>query len=130
MRALIFTTAAVVVAASAVPAWFAWRQSDEQAQIAVSMTGGDIHRAKAAMRRYGCAGCHRIPGVVGARGQVGPSLNYLAGRIYIAGSLPNTPENLIRWIANPREINPRTAMPVTGIPEAAARDVAAYLYSR
>jgi hypothetical protein len=35
----------------------------------------------------------------------------VAERIYIAGVLANTPENLARWIENPTEINPRTAMP-------------------
>jgi len=43
--------------------------------------------------------------------------------------LPNSPENLIRWIVNRREVNPKTAIPVTGISEEEARDVAAYLYS-
>jgi cytochrome c1 len=129
MRALILAIA-VVVAASAIPAWFAWQRSREQDQVAMSMTGGDIHRAQQAMATYGCAGCHRIPGVVGARGQVGPPLAGLGGRIYIAGSLRNTPENLIHWIINPIDIDPQTAMPVTGVSETEARDIAAFLYSR
>jgi cytochrome c2 len=129
MRALVLAVV-IVIAAGCVPAWFAWQRNTEQEQLAMSMTGGDIHRAKAAMVTYGCAGCHRIPGVAGARGQVGPPLAGLAGRIFIGGSLTNTPEHLIHWIVNPLEIDPHTAMPVTGIPEDAARDMAAYLYSR
>jgi cytochrome c1 len=42
----------------------------------------------------------------------------------------NTPTNMVQWIVNPKEINPRTAMPVTGISDKQARDVAAYFYSR
>jgi cytochrome c2 len=119
-----------VLAAALVPGWFAWRRMAEQQEVAISMTGGNPHRAKEAMVTYGCAGCHRIPGVAGARGQVGPPLVGIAGRIYVGGSLPNTPENLVRWIMDPPSVDPRTAMPVTGIPEGAARDIVAYLYSR
>jgi cytochrome c len=43
--------------------------------------------------------------------------------------LTNTPDNLIEWIQNPPGIDPRTATPNLGIDEAAARDIAAYLYT-
>jgi hypothetical protein len=42
----------------------------------------------------------------------------------------NTPDNLVHWIVDPRGLNPKTRMPGTGIPEPAARDIAAYLYLR
>jgi cytochrome c1 len=54
----------------------------------------------------------------------------MSERLFVGGMLPNTPENLVAWIEDPRAINPRTAMPATGIPEQAARDIAAYLYAR
>jgi cytochrome c len=79
---------------------------------------------------YGCAGCHTIPAVTGARGQVGTNLQGVSRRVYLGGAATNTPDNLIRWIVNPREIDPKTAMPVTGISTREARDIAAYLYSR
>ena len=50
-------------------------------------------------------------------------------RVYIAGVVTNTPDNMVRWIVDPPSIDPQTAMPVTGISIAEARDVAAYLYS-
>jgi mono/diheme cytochrome c family protein len=31
---------------------------------------------------------------------------------------------------NPREFDPKTAMPAVGVDEAQARDIAAYLYSK
>jgi hypothetical protein len=37
----------------------------------------------------------RSPGVVDARAVVGPPLTQVANRIYIAGVLTNTPDNLI-----------------------------------
>nr|WP_244610445.1 c-type cytochrome [Microvirga pakistanensis] len=101
----------------------------EREQLAEAMTGGDLHRAEDHIIRYGCAGCHTIPGISRANGLVGPRLNSISRRVYVAGMLPNSPDNLIRWIANPRDVNPRTAMPVTGISTGEARDVAAYLYS-
>lgn len=79
------------------------------------------------MIRYGCAGCHNIPGVPGARGEVGPPLSGFDRRLYIAGALTNEPHNLVRWLVNPSAVDPHTAMPVTGISEAEARVVAAYL---
>jgi mono/diheme cytochrome c family protein len=83
--------------------------------------------APALLVRYGCAGCHTISGVPGARGQAGPPLEGFARRVYIAGSLTNGPDNLVRWLVNPRAIAPRSAMPVTGISEEEARIVADYL---
>jgi cytochrome c2 len=80
------------------------------------------------MTRYGCAGCHIIPGVPGARGQVGPSLSGFARRLYVGGALPNEPDNLVRWLVNPRAVDPHSAMPVTGISDGEAWIVAAYLY--
>jgi cytochrome c len=96
---------------------------------AEALTGGDAKAGQAALQNYGCNGCHTTPGVMDARGLVGPPLTQVAERIYIAGVLANTPENLVRWIENPTEINPRTAMPNLHIAEAEARNIAAYLYT-
>jgi cytochrome c2 len=102
----------------------------EKAEKVASMTGGDSERALPLLRRHGCAACHQIPGVPGAQGRTGPPLSGLGKRVYIAGTLPNTPENLIDFILQPHAHRPNTAMPVTGIDERGARDVAAYLYAQ
>jgi cytochrome c2 len=93
------------------------------------VVGGDSARGVIALGQHGCGTCHVIPGVIGARGVVGPSLRGVAGRPYLAGTLPNNSTNLIRWIRDPRSIEPRTMMPVLGVTEAEARDIAAYLYT-
>lgn len=93
----------------------------------MALTGGDPDLGPGLAIRYGCAGCHEIPGVRGPRGRVGPPLRHIAGRVYIGGVLINRPENLVRWIVNPRAVSPKTAMPVTGISGTEARHVAAYL---
>jgi cytochrome c1 len=98
-------------------------------QVARTLTHGDPAAAPPIMRRYGCAGCHTIPGIPGADGQVGPDLGGLRKRVYIGGVANNTAENLVRWIVSPQSFSPRSAMPATGISESEARDVAAYLYA-
>lgn len=77
---------------------------------------------------YGCGACHVIGGVAGADGEVGPPLTNLADRRELAGKLPNTPANLVRWIMNPQRIVPGSAMPVLGIGRRGAEAIAAYLY--
>jgi cytochrome c2 len=96
---------------------------------AVKMSGGDPEKAPQLVRRYGCGGCHHIAGMPGATGRVGPPLEGLAARVFVAGSLPNTADNMVAFIVEPRAHKPGTAMPVTGIDERGARDVAAWLYS-
>lgn len=96
---------------------------------AARLTGGDPEHGRALLRRYGCQSCHTIPGVRGANGLVGPPLSRIASRMYIAGHLPNTPENLMRWIQHPRQVSEDTAMPDTGVTDEDARHIAAYLYT-
>lgn len=103
---------------------------------AIAVTGGpqevpngDIQRGRAALEQYGCGSCHWIPGVTGATALVGPPLSGWAHRQYVAGQLTNTPENLIRWIMDPQQVEPGTAMPDVDVVEPVARDMAAYLYS-
>ncbi len=90
---------------------------------------GSSERGEQLILNYGCGACHTIPGILGADTLVGPPLTDFAHRSYIAGALPNTPENLIMWIQNPHSIEPDTVMPNLGVTEADARDVAAYLLS-
>jgi putative membrane protein len=92
--------------------------------------GGDMAKGRLAIERYGCGACHTIPGVPGARGMVGPPLATVGGRMYIAGMLTNTPQNLVRWIQGPQAVAPGNAMPNLGVSASDARDIAAYLYTR
>ncbi|OBQ84717.1 MULTISPECIES: c-type cytochrome [unclassified Mesorhizobium] len=123
--------AAMIVVAVAVAAVALWAdRRDRVRHESDAATGGVGARAIPIMTANGCSGCHTIPGVPGAQGQVGPRLDAsLAGRVIIGGVLANNPENLIRWIRGAREINPHTAMPSTRITEQQARDIAAYLYA-
>ena len=89
---------------------------------------GDTARGRVLLNQYGCGACHRIPGVQGADGVIGPSLDRLGRRVYVAGVLPNSPSDLARWIRAPEAIKPGTGMPNVGVTERDARDIVAYLY--
>ena len=95
---------------------------------AESAVGGDPPRGAAAISHYGCGSCHAIKGVSGANGLVGPPLTGFASRSYVAGVLPNTPVNVIRWIQDPKAVDDKTAMPKLGVSPQEATDIAAYLY--
>ena len=96
---------------------------------AIRATGGNPHRGKDKIRYYGCSSCHTIPGIQEANGKVGPPLTAFALRIYIAGEVPNTPDNLQHWIMNPHSIEQHTAMPEMSVSDADSKDIAAYLYT-
>lgn len=109
-----------------------WVRSEQKARYrsAMHMTnGGDPRRGREKIRTYGCNACHTIPGVAGANGLVGPPLSQIGNRVFLAGELPNTPANLIRWIQHPRQVEPHTAMPEMGVTDQDSRDIAAYLYT-
>ena len=91
-------------------------------------TGGDAQRGAELINQYRCGACHTIPGIHDARGRVAPPLMFFGDRTFIAGEVPNTPANLVRWIQSPQSIESATAMPNLGLTEQQARDVAAYLY--
>ena len=101
------------------------RQIREAAKIT---DGGDAVTGRKAIRAYGCNACHTIPGVTGARALVGPPLNGIADRSSLAGELPNTPANMIRWIQHPHQVEPNTLMPEMNVTEEDSRNIAAYLY--
>lgn len=102
----------------------------ERAHPAWNVPGGDAQRGHQLIAHLGCGGCHTIPGVRNARGNVGPPLIAFGDRRFVAGMLENQPDNLIHWLEHPQSVVPGNAMPEMGISQAQARDIAAYLYSR
>lgn len=103
--------------------------SAQAVQSASAVTGGDPQRGRAAIFKYGCGSCHSIAGIPDAHGLVGPPLTGIGSRMYVAGVIPNTPENIVYWIQNPKEVDAKTAMPTLGVNQQEATDIAAYLYS-
>jgi cytochrome c len=90
---------------------------------------GDPRRGAELVRSYGCGGCHDIPGIPNADGNVGPPLHRIGTRTYIAGFIQNSPDNMASWIQDPQRALPGNAMPRMGIPQNDARDITAFLYT-
>jgi mono/diheme cytochrome c family protein len=103
----------------------------EPAALSLRTEGYDAQeQARVVLRQYACHACHRIQGVVGPDALVGPPLVDWPTRRYIAGTLPNTRDNLVRWIRDPAAVSPGTLMPDLGVTEAHAREMADYLFSQ
>jgi cytochrome c2 len=88
---------------------------------------GDVAAGKTAIERVGCGACHVIPGISGAVGMVGPPLDHVGSRQYLAGMLHNTPASMIAWLRFPQHIVPGNAMPDMGLSATEARNITAYL---
>lgn len=91
--------------------------------------GADPAIGRATIAARGCPACHRIPGLPGPYGNVGPSLADLKGRVYLPAGLANRPDNLLAWLMDPPAIDPATAMPDLGLGADEAKHIAAYLYA-
>jgi mono/diheme cytochrome c family protein len=94
---------------------------------AIANPAPDPARGRTLFSQYACTSCHQVPGVTGPRAHVGPPLQGFADRGLIAGQLPNTQENLVRWIREPQAVDAGTAMPDMQVDERDAQDMAAYL---
>ena len=92
------------------------------------ITRSNARRGADLVEAYGCIACHEMPAKSPA-GRVGPALAGIGRQQYLAGRIPNTPANMIRWIRHPREIDDRTVMPDMNVTADDARDIAEYLYS-
>ena len=94
---------------------------------APTVAGGDAAEGRRIVAAQGCTACHVVPGSGAPQGHAGPSLQGFARRGYVAGVLPNTRDNLIRFLRDPAAIAPRTAMPAPALDDAQLRHVAAFL---
>lgn len=104
-------------------------RSNDVLEQARELTGGEPSRGVAAIGRYGCGSCHEIPGVRRATGTVGPPLAGVARRTYLAGHVSNTPQDMMRWIQHPQQLEQGTAMPEMHVSDSDAKDITAYLYT-
>jgi cytochrome c oxidase subunit 2 len=76
-----------------------------------------------------CVQCHAIRGTI-AGATVGPDLTHVGSRATIvAGMLPNTVDNLKRWVRNPQAIKPGNRMPPHDLNDEDLQALAEYLRS-
>ena len=92
-----------------------------------AINNGDPAHGKQLLTQYGCGACHVIPGVDGATGVIGPSLEHIATRPVLANKFSNTPDVMAKWMQNPQAMDPGNTMPNLGVTPNDARDIAAFL---
>lgn len=80
-----------------------------------------ISTGRALIRRAGCAGCHRIPGMEGWE-STAPDLDGLAEKMQ--------PEWLLAWLRDPQSLQPGTWMPDFRLGDGEARALAAFLWAQ
>lgn len=127
-----FVLGMLVLAALATPVaiFGVYREDQHQAKVvAEQLTGGSVDAGKDAITRLQCGSCHQIGGIGGATGMVGPALDGVGARAFIAGKLSNSPDNMVRWLRRPQAVVPGNGMPDQGVTDREARDMAAYLYT-
>lgn len=115
----------VLVIAEPDSAFEAW----QAAQLAAPTVPADSleRRGREVLHREACLSCHTLGGT-GAG--VAPDLTHIAGRRTLAAvTLPNTRENLARWLKNPRAIKPGTRMPDFELSDPDIAALTAYLGS-
>jgi cytochrome c oxidase subunit 2 len=74
-----------------------------------------------------CGACHAVRGT-DAGGNLGPDLSHLMTRTTLAaGTLPNDPADLARWISDPQGVKPGSLMQKPEIGTSELNDIQAYL---
>lgn len=106
----------------------AW--AEEQAAAAAEPQAGLAREGREVFAALGCAACHAVRGhfPAGATGSPGPDLTHLAARRTLAaGTLENTPVELMRWIEEAQEIKGGTGMPEFALDQRQRQALLAYL---
>jgi len=84
-----------------------------QKQPAPEPSDATLRHGQEVFLRSSCIMCHAIQGTI-AGARKAPDLTHVGGRSTIAaGTLPNRPAELTRWIANPQDLKPGVNMPAT-----------------
>jgi cytochrome c oxidase subunit 2 len=98
-----------------------------EAQRQPAVDAPSARRGRELFASLACVSCHRVRGTE-ARGDVGPDLTHLMSRQTLgSGVVPNTPDNLSRWVADPAAIKPGVKMPAMGLDRDQLDEVVRYL---
>ena len=101
--------------------WWTHQLTDASAPTAESAQKGEL------VFLDRCAACHTVRGT-GAGGIVGPELTHLMSRHTLgAGTLPNEPQSLARWITNAQQAKPGCRMPTLDLSRDELTAVSAYV---
>lgn len=129
-RAGLCASATAAAVAAAVVAGCTDRPAEPAEPAAPVPARQTLDRGALALREYGCGSCHHIPGIPQANGIVGPPLVDMGRRVYVGRGLPNTVQNMARWIRTPQQFAPGSAMPDMSVSDADATAIATWLSRR
>jgi cytochrome c oxidase subunit II len=105
----------------------AWQKNE--AKPAAQPRGGAAKAGSLIFQQMTCVNCHAIGGTA-AQGRTAPNLTHFGSRqTFGAVILPNTPQNLARWLKNPQSIKPEALMPDLKLTDSQVKSLAAYLES-
>jgi cytochrome c oxidase subunit 2 len=98
-----------------------------EAQSAAAPTSDLPRQGQQVFQTYACGDCHAIRGTP-AVARAGPDLTHVASRQTLAsGVIPNTPDEMRRWLENPQLIKPGALMPAFRLSDAELTALVAYL---
>lgn len=106
-------------------AFSAWVQ--HQGEAPGEPAGAAVEGARVFQERK-CGECHAVS-PADRSDKSGPPLEHIASRKLLGGDLPNTPQNLARWIAQPQSIKPENRMADPKLTPAEVQALTAYLES-
>ena len=104
-------------------------------EVTVDLSIGNADDGMELFEKKGCVACHKVA-EDGPGGEIGPVLAGIGdpvGRPQLAAStgdaegIPNTPENIWRWVQYPNDIKPGTEMAPQPLTPQEAADLVAYL---
>ena len=106
-----------------------WEKNQEAVPVAENQIASPAaHEGAEIFANSPCTTCHRIDGV--SKGYMGPDLSHFGTRTTLgAGILPNTPENVAKWVTDPDAVKPGAQMPKLGISGDQLNELVAYLES-
>jgi cytochrome c oxidase subunit 2 len=89
---------------------------------------GAAAQGRELFRTLTCSNCHTVSGITA--GAAGPDLTHLASRRFIGARIvPNTAENLRRWLRDPQTVKPGVLMPNFKLTEPQIGELVAYFES-
>ena len=114
-----------IVVAEPAPRYDAWLA--HQSRPASAPQGSVAEEGRRFFFAQTCANCHAIGGT-SAVANAAPDLTHLASRAQLAaGVIPNTPQNLDRWLRDPQAVKPGCLMPNFTLNDEQATQLVAYL---
>ncbi len=91
------------------------------------LTSDTAEEGRALFISKACVGCHTVQGIPEAQGKVGSELTHQASNSLIAGVLPNTDDNLKKWLKDPAAVKAEAIMPNQGLTDSEINALVAFL---